>query len=147
MEVLTVGQKARIGGSQEKLYIAGKCVYSSNELYTNGTRRQKGDIYVVKGREHPVLYTSHLQIPLTSFHWIRNIFEGNSSTASEQKCTFKIRHGQKVDYCVVQLKDQSLEVKFDQLQRALVAGQIFALYDENANECLGAAPIPLINLC
>lgn len=149
MEVLTIGQKARIGGCREKYYIVGKCVTSVDALYVNGDKRMKGDVFVVNGKDHPILYTEGLSIPIESFYWIRNAFHNsNPEDNTNTKFTFKTRHGQRIDKCHVKLnaKEGVLEVTFDVPQRALTAGQIFALYDKHAEECLGAAPIPLINL-
>lgn len=118
----TVGQKSRISGSKEKLYILRKQLDGRTILLCGG-----GD--------HPGLYTNILYTEKP--HWIaRNPFEERSIF----RCKFRFQHMDKLVGCTVcNTTNEGLFVKLDLPLRALTPGQYAVFYADD--ECLGGARI------
>jgi len=90
-------------------------------------------LVVVQGTDHPLLYTNHLIAQQA--HWIN----GNPPS-STFTCTAKTRYRQPDQECVVNLlADGTLDVSFDQPQRAVTPGQSVVFYSDDV--CLGGAVI------
>ncbi len=145
VEYFTLGQKARIGGVSDKYFIASK---TSSPIAAD--KHRLGDIYVVKGSDHPALFRESVALDFSSFHWINGTPPPSLLTREddsvEMPMQFKARYGQKVANCFVRITPSKttgeckLVVRFENKQRALTPGQIFVLYDGDV--CLGGVPIP-----
>lgn len=89
-------------------------------------------VYVSQGNEEALLTDT---LMADEFNWIPKIPE-----QKEFKCYARIRHRQPLQKCTVKIIDNNkVEVKFDEPQRAIVAGQYVVLYDEEY--CLGGGVI------
>jgi tRNA-specific 2-thiouridylase len=122
----TLGQRQglRIGGVQGRddapWYVAGK------DLELNVLR-------VVQGHDHPALF--HRRLLASHPHWICG-----APAAWPLACTARTRHRQPDRPCrVTPGPGGSLEVVFEQPQRALTPGQFIVFYDGSL--CLGGATI------
>ncbi len=90
-------------------------------------------LVVVQGTDHPLLYTNHLIAQQA--HWINGAPPSSSFT-----CRAKTRYRQPDQDCVVtQLADGTLDVSFEQPQRAVTPGQSVVFYQDDM--CLGGAVI------
>ncbi len=118
----TLGQRQglNIGGAGEAWYVAGKDT-STNELL------------VVQGHDHPAMHSQ--KVVAHGMDWV-------SGKAPEigDKLTAKTRYRQQDQACTVgAVIDDSIQVSFDQPQRAVTPGQALVFYDGRA--CLGGATI------
>ncbi|MCL4155348.1 UNVERIFIED_CONTAM: hypothetical protein GTU68_063703, partial [Idotea baltica] len=118
----TLGQRQglNIGGPGEAWYVAGKDM-TSNELL------------VVQGHDHPAMFTQTVEA--TETHWI-------SGTALDvgARITAKTRYRQQDQPCeITKLDGGTIEIRFDEPQRAVTPGQALVFYDERV--CLGGATI------
>ncbi len=103
-------------------------------------------LFVVQDGQHPLLLSSRLEAG--DLNWI----SGQAPDAG-QRLTAKVRYRQPDQGCIIEsVTDDSLELVFDQHQRAVTPGQSVVMYD--GDECLGGgiirscdAPLPeaLIN--
>eukprot|EP01038_Epipyxis_sp_PR26KG_P008112 gene8112-10987_t len=142
-EYYTIGQGAKIGGCNEKYYIAKK----------NSPRLQNNDIFVALGYNHKSLYSSGIIIPNQKMNWISGYPPPSlckDTQSCPQKYQFQIRyaHGN-LDECEVSVinrksiklneslldDDYCFNISFDKSQRGITPGQVFVLYD--ADLCLG----------
>lgn len=117
----TIGQRKglAIGGPGEAWFVAGKDL-------------KKNQVLLVQGEAHPALYSTLLNAKEESF-----IAE---TPALPFRCTAKIRYRHQDEACTVtRMEDGSLEVRFDQPQRAVTPGQSIVFYQDE--ECLGGAII------
>ena len=121
----TLGQRnglgigGRHGASGEPWYVVGKDV-AANLLYVaQGNANRWLDSHTLRS-EAPTWVAGHA--PATHF-----------------RCTAKTRYRQADQSCEVHVLDGSLEVRFDDPQRAVTPGQSVVLYDGEA--CLGGAVI------
>lgn len=90
-------------------------------------------LVVVQGTDHPLLYTNHLIAQQA--HWING-----TPPLSTFTCTAKTRYRQPDQECVVTLMaDGTLDVSFEQPQRAVTPGQSVVFYQNDI--CLGGAVI------
>lgn len=90
-------------------------------------------LVVVQGTDHPLLYTNHLIAQQA--HWING-----TPPSHEIRCTAKTRYRQPDQGCAVSiLEDGTLDVRFDQPQRAVTPGQSVVFYDGDL--CMGGAVI------
>lgn len=90
-------------------------------------------LVVVQGTDHPLLYTNHLIAQQA--HWING-----TPPLSTFTCTAKTRYRQPDQECVVTLMaDGTLDVSFEQPQRAVTPGQSVVFYQDDI--CLGGAVI------
>lgn len=119
----TVGQRARIAGSKDKLYILRK-------------QPDRRTILLCGGGNHPGLYTNLLYTDRP--HWIANDpFESTSIF----RCKFRFQHLDELIDCIVcqQPTTSGLFIKLDLPLRALTPGQYAVFYRDD--ECLGGARI------
>jgi tRNA-specific 2-thiouridylase len=92
-------------------------------------------LLVVQGTDHPLLYTNHLLAQQA--HWING-----HPPSSSFRCMAKTRYRQPDQPCLVSvLDDGTLEVRFDDPQRAVTPGQSVVFYQGDI--CLGGAVIEL----
>jgi tRNA-specific 2-thiouridylase len=59
--------------------------------------------------------------------------------SAEFRCSARTRYRQSDQDCIVSVRDDSLEIRFDEAQRAVTPGQSVVLYDGEV--CLGGAVI------
>jgi tRNA-specific 2-thiouridylase len=112
----TVGERARIAGCKAPYFVA---------------KKEGNDVFVVKGQDNPLLFKKEL-VAKTPF-WI------HETPDFTKKYTAKIRYRQQDQACTIQLKDNMLQVIFDEPQRAITPGQYVVIYDGEI--CLGSAII------
>jgi tRNA-specific 2-thiouridylase len=119
----TLGQRQGlgIGGAGDAWYVARKDL-------------ERNILYVVQGQEHPALYNSALVAD--TLYWTQD-----RAPELPMTCSAKTRYRQQDQACTVQARNSgnSIEVVFDQAQRAITPGQSVVLY--NDDECLGGGII------
>lgn len=122
----TIGQRQGLGiggvkGANEEPWFVAQKDLTRNVLV------------VVQGTDHPLLYTNHLIAQQA--HWING-----TPPLSTFSCTAKTRYRQPDQECVVTLMaDGTLDVSFEQPQRAVTPGQSVVFYQDDI--CLGGAVI------
>ncbi|MBE5757206.1 MAG: tRNA 2-thiouridine(34) synthase MnmA [Clostridiales bacterium] len=121
--------------------------------YTIGQRRglniggQKGDdgsrwFVIEKDLKNNILYVAHgEEDKLYSKGLIMNKVNWIPSEPKEKnfRCTAKFRYRQPEQGCEVFIKDNEIEVKFDEKQRAITEGQFAVFYD--GDKCIGGGVI------
>lgn len=120
----TIGQKAKISGMANKMFVAEKNV-------------NNGNILVVEGSHHPKLKCVEL---VTEFdvNWLINKPQNNSTFNAKAQ----VRHRQdESDCCVTILNDKQLNVKFKPFEMAVAPGQTIAIYDEYTSTLIASATI------
>lgn len=118
----TVGQRSRMVGSKDKLYILRKLPDGRTILLCGGT-------------QHPGLYTNILYTEKP--HWID---ENPLASSKFVRCKFRFQHMDELIDCSICISaTQGLFVKLDIPLRALTAGQYAVFY--MGDECLGSARI------
>lgn len=122
----TIGQRQGLGiggsrhHSEEPWFVAQKLI-DSNQLI------------VVQGHDHPRLFADRLTA--IEPHWV-----AGQPPTSEFECLARCRHRQPLESCRVTVGNNgTLEVMFDQPQRALTPGQSVVFY--RGNDCIGGAVI------
>ncbi|PBK78819.1 5-methylaminomethyl-2-thiouridylate-methyltransferase [Armillaria solidipes] len=117
----TIGQKARIPGMSEKLFVSGK-----NE--------DSNTIFVVPGGDHPLL----LRNTYRPVKW-KTIWADSSIPGTEKGEAFhgmaKIRHRQPLVPCTVSRDEHGLLITTDTPQKGVATGQVIAVWDDDW--CLG----------
>jgi tRNA-specific 2-thiouridylase len=122
----TIGQRQGLG-------IGGVKEAGDAPWYVADKDLDKNQLLVVQGAEHPLLFHQHLIADQA--HWINT-----PPTSSTFTCAAKIRYRQADQSCQVTMdKDGSLQVEFDEQQRAITPGQSIVFY--NGLRCLGGAVI------
>lgn len=122
----TIGQRQGLGiggvkGANEEPWFVAQKDLTRNVLV------------VVQGTDHPLLYTNHLIAQQA--HWING-----TPPLSTFTCTAKTRYRQPDQECVVTLiANGTLDVSFEQPQRAVTPGQSVVFYQDDI--CLGGAVI------
>lgn len=117
----TIGQRSGLGISSptEPWYVAQKDI-------------EKNTITVVRGREHPLLYSRRLK--LAQMSWV------NQPPPPDWVLTCRIRHQMEVEPCTLQdISENEVTVVFARPQWAAALGQAAVLYD--GIECLGGGTI------
>ncbi len=122
----TIGQRQGLG-------IGGVKDTPDEPWYVVDKNLQTNELIAVQGDTHPLLY--HQQLQASNMHWINPIPEKKTL-----RCSAKIRYRQPDQACEVHLlSNGSIEVVFDQPQRAVTPGQSVVLYQ--GEQCLGGAII------
>lgn len=119
----TIGQRhgLGIGGPGEAWYVAGKDI-------------EKNILTVVQGHDHPALMSSGLSA--RELYWIHR----DDGRREPRRCTVKTRYRQHDVACsLTWSSDGSLDVVFDEPQRAVTPGQSVVFYDNEI--CLGGGII------
>jgi tRNA-specific 2-thiouridylase len=116
----TIGQRQglQLGGEGEPWYVVNKDAAANL-------------VFVERGRNHPALFSSRLQLETLS--WI---------TPPPQypfQCQAKIRYRQREEFCTLQSVDNHIECHFDQPQWAAAPGQSVVFYQQDL--CLGGGII------
>jgi len=122
----TIGQRQGLGiggvqgAKEEPWYVANK------DLENN-------QLLVVQGKNHPALFKTSLVA--NQLHWING-----EAKPSDFRCNAKVRYRQSDQACSLRvLDDDSLEVLFDEPQRAVTPGQSVVFYEGEL--CLGGGVI------
>jgi tRNA-specific 2-thiouridylase len=122
----TIGQRQGLGiggvkGANEEPWFVAQKDLTRNVLV------------VVQGTDHPLLFTNHLLAQQA--HWINS-----EPPAAQFRCMAKTRYRQPDQECTVNvLENGTLDVLFDQPQRAITPGQSVVFYQGDV--CLGGAVI------
>lgn len=117
----TVGQRCKIAGSNDAMYVVRKNPNTS-------------DIFVAPGVNHPALYSSIFYSGTP--HWLGE----PPDLTYKAVVDFKFQHVKSLTKCdIVALKDGTLIALIARPLRALTPGQYAVFY--NGNECLGSARI------
>tara|TARA_B100001250_G_scaffold414631_1_gene455021 strand:- start:21272 stop:22381 length:1110 start_codon:yes stop_codon:yes gene_type:complete len=125
-------------GQRQGLHIGGISMYEEKPWYVAAKDTKNNTIIAVQGSDNPSLFKKKL-VTLSSCHWINNC-PIELKTAESFRCQAKIRYRQKDQECKIKvLKDHSIEVEFDSLQRAITPGQYIVFYKNEY--CLGGAII------
>lgn len=120
-------------GQREGLHIGGIKGRAAAPWFVVGKDVARNILYVDQGIDSVWLHSSRLQSE--SAHWV----SGNAP-ADDFRCTAKTRYRQQDVDCRVQVQaDGTLDVMFDQAQRAVTPGQSLVLYQGDV--CLGGAII------
>ncbi len=111
----TVGQRKgiNIGGKTEPLFVIGSDV-------------KKNILYVGMGKSHPLLYKKALFIRSDDMHWIRPDLA--LKAGEEQDFLVRIRYRQALQKARLIIRDEGAYILFECEQRAVVAGQFAAIY-------------------
>lgn len=120
-------------GQREGLHIGGVKGRAAAPWFVAGKHVAGNILYVDQGIDSVWLHSSRLQSECA--HWI-----AGTAPAAAFRCTAKTRYRQTDAECTVQvLADGTLDVLFDQPQRAVTPGQSLVLYRDEI--CLGGAVI------
>jgi tRNA (5-methylaminomethyl-2-thiouridylate)-methyltransferase len=156
-ELLTVGQNARIAGQADKYFVASfhPSILSRNNNDDDGggggggggtgnkNGVKNGDVYVVRGSEHPALYRDTLSTDLNKTSWVRGQLPAALQGGTVMKCQAKTRYSTHVAECEVAFDAEragsQIQVRFAEPQRAITAGQIVVFYQGDV--CLGGGVI------
>ena len=122
----TVGQRKglQIGGTPKPLFVIG-------------TDTSQNIIYVGQGEKHNGLYRKGLTIKQDDIHWIREDLKLEIGETRKFQC--RIRYRQELTKATFTLKEESMEVLFDNEQRGITPGQFIAWY--NQDELIGSGVI------
>ena len=125
-------------GQRQGLRIGGKSMYDEKPWYVAEKHTKSNSIVAVQGSDNPLLFKKKL-VTLPSCHWINNP-PIELKTGKFFKCKAKIRYRQNDQECQIKaLKNHSIEVEFESLQRAITPGQYIVFYKNEY--CLGGAII------
>ncbi|MFL2547079.1 MAG: tRNA 2-thiouridine(34) synthase MnmA [Candidatus Rariloculaceae bacterium] len=122
-------------GQRQGLRIGGLAGYGPEPWYVAGKVHERNELIAVQGGQHPLLFKNWLSA--TDVHWINSA----PMAANESfRCRAKTRYRQPDQACTVTAgNDGTLEVLFDEPQRAITPGQYVVFYQED--RCLGGATI------
>lgn len=128
----TLGQRGGLG-------IGGRRDSTGEPWFVVGKDLAAATLWVAQG-DHPALYSRRLLA--TGPSWI-----AGAAPASDWRCTAKIRYRQEDQACTVTVDSGTgtLDVRFDQPQRAATPGQSIVFYDGDV--CLGGAVIDRTDAC
>ncbi|RZT22227.1 tRNA 2-thiouridine(34) synthase MnmA [Fictibacillus sp. BK138] len=121
----TIGQRhgLGIGGSGDPWFVVGKNL-------------KENVLYVEQGFHNDKLYSDSLKA-------VKPSFVSDKPVSSEFKCTAKFRYRQPdMGVTVHVMEDETLNVVFDEPQRAITPGQAVVFYDGDV--CLGGATIDTV---
>ena len=124
-------------GQREGLFIGGIKGRSAAPWFVVGKDIASNTLYVDQGSDSHWLQSTTLRSEPA--HWI-----AGTAPAALFRCTAKHRYRQRDEACEVQVRDDgSLDVRFDNPQRAVTPGQSVVFYRDD--ECLGGAVIESSN--
>lgn len=120
-------------GQRQGLRIGGQAEGSEEPWYVADKDLGRNVLIVVQGHDHPALQSGGLRA--SQLCWV-----AGHPPAPRFDCTAKVRYRQQDQSCAVSmLADGSCEIRFEQPQRAVTAGQYVVFY--RAEECLGGGVI------
>lgn len=120
-------------GQRQGLGIGGQADTVQEPWYVAGKNLGRNVLVVVQGHDHPALQSEVLSA--AQLCWV-----AGNPPAARFHCTAKVRYRQQDQPCEVQmLPGGSCEVRFDQPQRAVTAGQYVVFYQDKV--CLGGGVI------
>ena len=120
-------------GQREGLHIGGIKGRPAAPWFVVGKDTRRNILYVDQGIESQWLHSRALRSETA--HWV-----AGTAPAAEFRCTAKTRYRQQDVACEVRvLTDGTLDVRFDEPQRAVTPGQSLVLYADDV--CLGGAVI------
>ncbi len=124
-------------GQRSGIRLGGQAGSAELPWYVAGKDLQKNALIVVQGRDHPLLWSRHLETEPA--RWLSQEPPATGALSARQ-CRARIRHRHAPAPCQVTTRqDGSLIVRFAQPQWAPSPGQYLVLYD--GDECLGGAVI------
>lgn len=122
---LTLGQRARIGGLKEAMFVVDKDVVT-------------GDVFVAPTTNHPSLFRDTVRTD--RFHWLTVDPPPELVRTQMMECHFRFIHQMPLIPCTVTLNmDGTVWISLSQPVRALTPGQFAVLY--KGDECLGSGKI------
>ncbi len=119
-------------GQRNGLGIGGRHGASGEAWYVVGKDVAANVLYIAQGGENRWLYSERLQTEMPT--WV-----AGNAPASHFRCTAKTRYRQFDQACSVDVRGDTLAVRFDDPQRAVTPGQSVVFYDGEV--CLGGAII------
>ncbi|MES2312968.1 MAG: tRNA 2-thiouridine(34) synthase MnmA [Pseudomonadota bacterium] len=119
-------------GQRNGLGVGGRHGAGSEAWYVVGKDVPANVLYIAQGGENRWLYSQRLQTEMPN--WI-----AGAAPATHFRCTARTRYRQLDQACVVDVRGDGLEVRFDEPQRAVTPGQSVVFYDHEV--CLGGAVI------
>lgn len=145
-ELFTVGQGARIGGCSDRYFVTFR------RWGGEGGSREPGDVFVVKGALHPLLFSLSCTLRSRDVSWVAGqaptqyLASPDSAPHTRRPLLFKARYIQQLESCTATVApdadgdgDYTVTLHFDAPHRAITAGQVLALYDGQV--CLGGGVI------
>jgi tRNA-specific 2-thiouridylase len=120
----TIGQRQGLG-------IGGTKDFGDAPWYVVGKDLEQNRLIVAQGNQHKALFKDRLTV--VDPFWI------GSPPPQAFTCSAKIRYRQQDQACNVRREGDTLEVNFQQPQRAITPGQSAVFYD--GNRCLGGGVI------
>ncbi|XP_034434400.1 mitochondrial tRNA-specific 2-thiouridylase 1 [Hippoglossus hippoglossus] len=122
---LTLGQRARIGGQRDALFVVDKDITT-------------GDVFVAPTTNHPALFRDTVRTD--RFHWLTVDPPPELVKTQMMDCHFRFIHQMPLIPCTVTLNmNGSVWISLSQPIRALTPGQFAVLY--KGDECLGSGKI------
>ncbi len=129
LELYTIGQGARIGGSKDKLFVVRKDV----DTHT---------IWVARGTDHHSLFSERCVAKLETFNWIAGA-PPSQLVKGDMPVEYRVRHSVDLSRGVARIAEvggcELVEVSFSERQRCVALGQILAIYQ--GEKCIGGGPI------
>jgi tRNA-specific 2-thiouridylase len=119
-------------GQRNGLGIGGRHGASGEAWYVVGKDVPTNVLYVAQGGENRWLFSQRLQTEAPN--WV-----AGRAPSAEFRCTARTRYRQSDQGCLVSVRDDGLDIRFDEPQRAVTPGQSVVLYDGEV--CLGGAVI------
>lgn len=120
-------------GQRQGLGIGGVAGYPDEPWFVVGKDLEHNRLIAAQGHDHPLLFCRTLEA--SQLHWV----SGNAPVAPLH-CRAKVRYRQQDQACTITLLEgDRCIVEFDELQRAVTAGQSVVFYD--ADVCLGGGII------
>ncbi len=119
-------------GQRQGLGLGGVAGHPEAPWYVVGKDLAHNRLVVAQGHDHPLLFRDTLEAE--QLHW-----PAGGPPAGRFRCLARCRHRQPLQPCEVEIRGDTMEVRFDTPQRAVTPGQSVVLYDEE--ECLGGGII------
>ncbi len=120
-------------GQRKNLNIGGVKGYSEAPWFVLAKDTSKNQIIVCQNDDNPRLFQTELKANRLS--WVAG------SAPTNTKLTAKIRYRQDFQTCSIVMNGDTVNVTFDEPQRAVTPGQSIVFYDEAMKVCLGGGEI------
>ncbi len=119
-------------GQRTGLRIGGRAGASPDPWYVIGKDVRRNIVYVAQGAQNRWLMSRNLLAVQT--HWI-----AGRKPELPLRCTAMVRYRQTPQPCEITRRDDDINVRFDEMQRAVAQGQSVVFY--TGDECLGGGVI------